>query len=192
MKHPSVETRVTEALSRLIRTADFESLSVNDIIREAGISRSTFYRHFKDKYDVMNFNYFSLLNRSLEDPSVLTMEDLFVILLEAGEYNWQELRSLFSTTGVNSLHEYISSYSFEAAVNIYETGDVFARKERIRILSDTERVQLLLFCHGAALLFEEWVKGKIPLSGKETAAAMYELLPNSLQGPLPLREKRSD
>ncbi|MBR3178888.1 MAG: helix-turn-helix transcriptional regulator, partial [Clostridia bacterium] len=46
---------------RLIRKAEFESLTVNDIVREAGISRATFYRHFRDKYDVMNFNYFRLL-----------------------------------------------------------------------------------------------------------------------------------
>ena len=185
MKQNDTKQRISKTFNRLIRTRDFESLTVNDIVREAGISRATFYRHFKDKYDVMNFNYSSLLNDALQTFPISTMQDVFAILLEAGASNWKELLTLFSTTGTNSLHEYISSYSYTAARNIYETGDVFARGTPVHKLNDTESVQLLLFCHGAALLFEEWVKGRIPLTKEETAAAMYELLPASLQGSLP-------
>lgn len=189
MKPDLTRQRITDAFNRLIRKAEFESLTVNDIVREAGISRATFYRHFRDKYDVMNFNYFRLLNASIENPNVSTMEDLFVLLLTAGASGFYDLRSLFNTTGTNSLHEYISSYSRDAAVNLYETGNVFAQGERIRTLSDTEKMQLAMFCHGAAFLFEEWVKGAVPLSASQTASAMYELLPLSFHGPLPKRKE---
>lgn len=180
----TTETKILEAFNRLVCTGDFEQLTVNDIVMEAGVSRATFYRHFKDKYDVMNCNYSILLQEVLSRKNVRTMQDVFLLLLNAGKNSWTSLQSLFSTTGVNSLHDHISSYSYTAAVNIYTTGDVYGRASAFRVLSEAERIQMKIFCHGAALFFEEWVKGKYMLTETEGALAMYELLPESFRGEL--------
>lgn len=45
---------VYNSLSKLIKAKDYESLKVEDILKEANISRSTFYAHFKSKDDVLS------------------------------------------------------------------------------------------------------------------------------------------
>lgn len=41
--------KLIEALERLLRTAEFETISVQDIAREAGVAVGSVYSHFKDK-----------------------------------------------------------------------------------------------------------------------------------------------
>ena len=44
---------IIEAFLQLLREKSFEELSVKEIIHKAGFSRSTFYLHFADKYELM-------------------------------------------------------------------------------------------------------------------------------------------
>ena len=43
---------ITEAFMALLVASTFEKITVNAIVRKAGISRSTFYLHFQDKFDL--------------------------------------------------------------------------------------------------------------------------------------------
>ena len=49
--------RITEAAVRCFRTMGYDEVSVNDICREAGIARSTFYRVFSNKKDVIRYRF---------------------------------------------------------------------------------------------------------------------------------------
>ena len=44
---------IIEAFLQLLHDKSFEELSVKEIIQKAGFSRSTFYLHFADKYELM-------------------------------------------------------------------------------------------------------------------------------------------
>ncbi|MFS0778466.1 TetR family transcriptional regulator [Neobacillus sp. 3P2-tot-E-2] len=45
---------IKEAFTELLGVSSFEKITVHSIVRKAGISRSTFYLHFQDKYDLLN------------------------------------------------------------------------------------------------------------------------------------------
>ncbi len=47
------ETYIVTGLLRLMRKTPYESIKVTDIVREAGVSRMTYYRHFKSKSEVL-------------------------------------------------------------------------------------------------------------------------------------------
>ena len=50
---------VAQGFRQLLRERDFEDISVGDIARHCHISRNTFYYHFKDKYDVISWIFYS-------------------------------------------------------------------------------------------------------------------------------------
>ncbi|MBR5991226.1 MAG: TetR/AcrR family transcriptional regulator, partial [Clostridia bacterium] len=62
------------AFNTLAEKKGFERITVQMIADEAGISRATFYRYFKDKYDVMNFNYTKFIEEYLFAGKVQTLE----------------------------------------------------------------------------------------------------------------------
>lgn len=52
-----IKTRkyLLSAFAKLLKRRSFKRLTVNDICEEAQVSRATFYSHFKDKYDLLEF-----------------------------------------------------------------------------------------------------------------------------------------
>ena len=52
--YKKADAAITGALFSLLETKDFHKISVSDIIKKAKINRSTFYRHYVDKYDILD------------------------------------------------------------------------------------------------------------------------------------------
>ena len=48
--------------------------------KEAHVSTSSFYRHYKDKYDVMNDNYKRILDQYMHSSQNHNYEDVFINL----------------------------------------------------------------------------------------------------------------
>lgn len=60
--------------SDLLETKSFENITIQDVCEKANVRRSTFYRHFNDKYDLLNhivgtlIEYFRTLHLPEIDP----------------------------------------------------------------------------------------------------------------------------
>ena len=59
MKEEQTKKDLAQALLLLMEHASLEKITINDIVTKCGVSRQTFYRHFKDKYDLVNW-YFEI------------------------------------------------------------------------------------------------------------------------------------
>ena len=58
---------IAQGLKRLLKTTSFVNVSVGDIARECQISRNTFYYHFKDKYDLISWIFYTEITSILTD-----------------------------------------------------------------------------------------------------------------------------
>lgn len=48
---------LAQALKRLTKRKSFEKITITDITHESGYNRQTFYYHFRDKYELLNWIY---------------------------------------------------------------------------------------------------------------------------------------
>lgn len=102
---------LAQSLQQLMVTSPLEKISVNDIVEQAGVGRNTFYYHFEDKYDLVNWYFQTGATRFLLEqtrtndwPSLLTgVEDYF-------RENRTFYKNALSYSGQNSLQEYIFDY----------------------------------------------------------------------------------
>ena len=53
------KSALARALKRLMAEKDFQKISVTDICEKCGMNRKSFYYHFKDKYDLMNWIFYT-------------------------------------------------------------------------------------------------------------------------------------
>ncbi|MBQ7387538.1 MAG: TetR/AcrR family transcriptional regulator [Clostridia bacterium] len=58
-----VKLKISNSLIELILKRDYHSISIIDIMKDAGMSRSTFYRHFSSKDDVINYCFDGIVLR---------------------------------------------------------------------------------------------------------------------------------
>ncbi|MGT2928841.1 TetR/AcrR family transcriptional regulator [Streptococcus tangpeifui] len=62
-----------KALIRLLSEKDFETITISDLTKTAGINRGTFYLHYLDKYDMVNQMKEEMLTQLF---NILLQEDL--------------------------------------------------------------------------------------------------------------------
>ncbi|MGN1013813.1 MAG: TetR family transcriptional regulator [Butyricicoccus sp.] len=61
----SMDQRLADCFKMLLREHPFEKITIQMIAEQTGIIRSTFYRHFKDKQDLMDW----IIQRELIEPA---------------------------------------------------------------------------------------------------------------------------
>lgn len=62
----SAKMKILQALEELLNHHNLDVIYVSDIIRLAAASRKTFYRHFQDKYNLVNFYFFAFYHDTFE------------------------------------------------------------------------------------------------------------------------------
>lgn len=60
MSDPNItKLALANSLKNLMLNKPFDKIRVADIVGNCGVTRTTFYYHFKDKYDLMNWIYYT-------------------------------------------------------------------------------------------------------------------------------------
>lgn len=97
---------LAQSLKELMRKQPFAKISVADICEGCGMSRKSFYYHFKDKYDLVNWIFDMEFIRSIQGRERETGWELFQTLCH---YFYQErdfYRCAIQIQGQNSFREY--------------------------------------------------------------------------------------
>ena len=55
-----------DALGRLLREKEFDRITVSDIVKEAGITRKTFYNHYQDKIEMVQDYQKTLIGKIIQ------------------------------------------------------------------------------------------------------------------------------
>ena len=66
----SVDQRLAESFIELILKMPMEKITIKDITDGAGVIRPTFYNHFQDKYDLLEW----IVKNELLEPLTLTLQ----------------------------------------------------------------------------------------------------------------------
>ena len=166
---------IIDGFNRLIKDIDFNKISVDMIMKKAGVSRSTFYRYFKDKYEVMNANFKNLLEYYADPARSNNYRELCFHLFEYARENPKMLKKAMASTGLNSLNNYIYEASYKVALAITKSN------REGRGFTPIEELQVDVFCNGICAVYRNMADDRYDISPAEAADAMYEMMPESLK-----------
>lgn len=95
------------SMKKLMRMRPFEKISVSDICNDCGINRKSFYYHFRDKYDLVNWIFYvgfiEELNLTSYDNGWQLMEDMCGYFYREKEF----YRAALKIEGQNSFKDYL-------------------------------------------------------------------------------------
>lgn len=114
------------ALRELMLDKPFEKVSVIDIAERAGLSRKSFYNHFRDKYDLINWICYSRFVEIRADALTGGGWGAFRAFLEFFASDRVFFSNALQDMGQNSFGQYFSDLLFEV---VYEAlHDGFSRQ----------------------------------------------------------------
>jgi AcrR family transcriptional regulator len=159
-----------EALIALLKERPFEKISVTDICERAMVHRTTFYKHFEDKYHLLqsgikelqkDFNERSITSENCNNPQKYCM-DIFRCTLQYFRDNYQMFTTIFANTENQTSSLIIMLY-------LLTTEDIAAKLEHFEKQGITKHSVptpvMANFRAGALIaLANWWIRNDMPIS----------------------------
>lgn len=132
---PDTKNILEQSLRDLLKAKRFDKISVEDITRHCSASRATFYRHFKDKYDLMSWSYTHRVHVFVEENSrPESWRNLFYQIMTFLYDNKNYFKAVVEYEGQNSFFEMLVNYGNEYWISILKgrfPGGVIPHEYRV-------------------------------------------------------------
>ena len=151
MKADEKRERIIDACMTLLETTSLETLRTQDLIEKAGVSRSTFYRLFPDKYEVASWVY----KRKAEEiigiaPRLSEWKRWTVILHTYMREHKAFFRNIAGYRGQNSFRDFLWHY--------FENNNLRYRNNPEKKLTKEQRHACHCFALIAAETTIDWIE----------------------------------
>ena len=178
LKRKTAKEILAESFREIAERKSIDKITVRDITENCGYSPATFYRQFKDKYDLIAWDYTRELQTILTgmDGSKTEWRRALKSFAAFFEERKTYLANLFlHTGGLESFLAYMQELHFQRLKDIVENAsggrDVDALTEML----------IRQYVLGTAQFTCEWILGKWEAAPEDLAAVYEQTLPAPLQ-----------
>lgn len=170
-----MKRRIWESFYELSATIPFNKLTVEKIVAHCGISKATFYRHFRDKYDVLNYNSLGITKRYFNMKQCGSWHEFFILMFREIEKDMDYYRKAFRTSGQNAHSRFLYEYTYGIV------KDCYLKSNRQQELAPKEHYVISHYCHGCVDTLEEWLADTRGVSGSQMAALFFDAMPECMK-----------
>lgn len=139
---------LASALKELMTEEPFSKISVTDICERCGMNRKSFYYHFKDKYDLVNWIFDSEFLLIVRDNSAKTSWELFDALCHYLYDNRKFYKPALQIEGQNSFSDH-----FREMLRV-------SLRSSLGLLGEYEDFQLNFYSDALVCTIERWLTSK--------------------------------
>lgn len=112
---------IEASLKNLLLKKPFDKITINDIAEDCGISRMTFYYHFKDIYDLVEWACEEDVKKILEDKDdYKTWTQGFLNLFEEVLKNKPFILNVYRSVGREQVENYLYKIVYDLLLNVIE------------------------------------------------------------------------
>ena len=170
-RQEKMKYRLAAAMKKCMERMPVEKVTVKEIVEECGTTRQTFYRHFLDKYDLINWYFDKILSESFKHMG--TGETVYESLVRKFRFIEHErlfFDAAFRYDDQNSLrdHDYRKIHAFYT--NMIECRTKEPLGSELNFI-------LEMYCRGSVYMTTRWVSGEIEYTPEEMAKCLVEAMP---------------
>lgn len=178
MVRKTTKELLAESFKELAESKPIHKITISNITENCGLTQPTFYRHFKDKYDMIAWIYISEAKEIMGQIGIngYIWRDT---LLDAANY-YSETR----TFAINALKHTSGRDSFLALLEQVNT-ELMCTEVRKKLMTEQLPQDILtmikVYCYGTVRYTCEWLLADMPLSREAYADIMEKCLPEVLR-----------
>jgi probable dihydroxyacetone kinase regulator len=163
---------LAESLKKLSQKKSFDKISVADITGMCGLNRQTFYYHFQDKYELVNWIYYNEIVEVVAKNKIIdNWNDNIYTILKIMKKDGCFYQSALNTAGQNSFEEYLFEISKEMFLSVI---NILTAEEQL----DIEHKNFVAsFCsYGMVGIIKSWAKSGMKEAPEEITRYLENLV----------------
>ena len=164
---------IADAMKRLMREMPIEKITTNRILENAHVSRRSFYRYFKDKYELLEWIYNYDFCRFVDVRPEKSIWDYYPDILRSLRADPEFYGNAFVYAGQNSFRAFCFEKLFPLIMTDF--GEIFPNEEIARFVV---RRYVYMFFDG----YIWWLRQKNPMSVEEFEALSKGIAKATIDG----------
>ena len=162
---------------KLLSKKRIEHIRLNELLSEASVSKSTFYRLFTDKYDLMNQCYVLTASKVLN--SVSDRMSLLEMFEKQFEYFYENRNFFQNAFKISEESDAVSTYITAFTMRFYM--ETIKEKSGMSVLPHNIQRTIQFTCSGSVSILKEWIEGGCKTNYLDEAHLQYELVPDVIK-----------
>jgi AcrR family transcriptional regulator len=172
--------RLAEGLKKVMEKYPVDKITVKQIVDESRVTRPTFYRYFKDKYDLINWYFDKVASRSFKQMGIrLNLREALIVKFKLMQEEGCFFPAAFRCQCQNSLIEY--DYN-----SIYQFYREFIRNHTGKPVPEDVDFVLKFYCIGSIYMTSVWAKEGMVKEPEKMADDLIKSLPPGLREEFPV------
>ena len=165
-----------ESLKNLLLKKPLDKITISDLTEDCGISRMTFYYHFKDIYDLVEWVCVEDAARALEDKKTYdTWQQGFLQIFQAVEKNRPFIMNVYHSVSREQVELYLYKLTYDLLIGVVEemSQEIPVRDEDKKFIADFYK-----FAFVGLML--DWIRGDM----RENPERIIDHLSTLIQGDI--------
>ena len=166
---------IAQGFKELMKSKAFEKITINDITSICGLNRQTFYYHFQDKYELLNWIYYTEIISVLSDNlSFDNYDSKFLEMLQkmkSESYFYHEVLKIYA-------NEAFRNYLFEVAFELF--CDIIDKISTDTSIQQSDKAFIAkFFSFGIVGVIIDWAQHGMKQSPEEVTDHLKNLIQDS-------------
>lgn len=166
-----------QSIKDLMEKQSLDKITVTDIVKHSGMTRQTFYRYFKDKYDLVNWYFEKLADKSFRQ--IGNSSTLREGLIKKFSFILND-KVFFSQAFQSKDYNNVENYDYQCILEFYQN----IIQKKIGNIPKDIMFLLEMYCHGSITMTVEWAINGMKDSPEVIADLLIDALPPKLEALL--------
>lgn len=163
-----------ESLENLLMKKKLDDIQVSEIVAGTSLSRKTFYRHFKDKYDLASWYFAQFYESSFgQVTDGVTWEEALLRYLDIYEKKSKVLKNAYASVDINNLRSYDISIT-------RKTYEKYLLLKGAPIESEEMSFAIDIASRGGTDMVIEWLLGGMKVEKHRLVTLLKRTLPKDI------------
>ncbi len=174
------------SIKKLMETIPLSKISIREITNNCGVNRQTFYYHFKDKFDLVNWIYYTEAIENLADcKNYAHWTDGMYKTLVYFMDNKSFYTNALNTPGQNAFDGYLFKKTYDLIMGVVNDISTSINDSLGIKVSDTDKNFIAdFYTHAFVGITVQWIKNKMMESPKTMVGKLNDVVEGSMLGAL--------
>ncbi len=169
-----------ESLKHLLLQKPLNKITINDIAEDCGINRMTFYYHFKDIYDLIEWSCLEDAQKALAGKKTYdTWQEGFLHIFEAVKENKPFVMNVYRSVSREQIENYLFSLTYDLLL-----GVVNEQADGMSVRDEDKAFIANVYKYTFVGLMLEWIKGDMKEDPKRIIDRLTLVIHGSVRNAL--------
>ncbi|MEQ2370205.1 TetR-like C-terminal domain-containing protein [Blautia sp. CLA-JM-H16] len=177
----ATKSALEESLKRLLLKKPLDKITISDLTADCGISRMTFYYHFKDIYDLVEWSCLEDARIALQGKKTSsTWQEGLLQIFDAVMENKPFILNVYRCVGREQIENYLFHLTFDLLMGVVEE-----KSQNSSITNDQKIFIANLYKYSFVGLMLDWIKNGMKedyhVIVDDIATALYGSIDNAIR-----------